>query len=89
MGFLGLVCDCFDGAIARKLKVATDYGSLLDWSVDMMLCAIAVSRVMPPKLAIFALVAALPAQVALRLTGTHFCGRALVFVAMIAWELLR
>lgn len=86
IGALGLVCDCLDGPIARKMDASTVYGSLLDWTVDMLLFAIAISRALPAEYAICVMLAALPVQVGLRSIGVHFCGRALAFGLLFARE---
>lgn len=86
IGALGLLCDCLDGPIARKLSVESEYGSLLDWTVDMMLYAGAISRALPSEYAIIVMLAALPVQVAIRIAGGKFCGRALAFGILLACE---
>jgi len=89
IGALGLLCDCLDGPIARKLDHTSDFGSLLDWTVDMVLFVAAISTALPSEYAIIMLLAALPVQVGLRLAGVHFCGRALVFGLLFGREVLR
>lgn len=88
IGVIGLLCDVLDGFVARKLQVSTDYGSLLDWSVDMMLFTIAISRALPVETAMLVLIGALPIQVGLRSMDLHFCGRALAFAVLFAREVL-
>ncbi len=89
IGALGLLCDALDGYVARKLDQSTDFGSQLDWQVDMLLYACAMLRAYPPAEAVIAILALLPFQVGLRLAGVHFCGRALAFAALIGAELFR
>lgn len=86
IGVIGLLFDVADGFVARKLQVSTDYGSLLDWSVDMLLFAVAISRALPPETAMVVLIGALPIQVGLRAMDLHFCGRALAFAVLFARE---
>lgn len=34
---VGILCDVLDGWLARRLKVESDVGARLDWSLDVML----------------------------------------------------
>lgn len=88
IGAFGLACDVLDGFIARHLRVETEFGSLLDWSVDMMLFAVAVTRTFSPEIAMPIICGALPLQIGLRVTDVHFCGRAIAFAVLFGRELL-
>lgn len=85
-GVLGLLLDCVDGAVARRLRVESNYGSLLDWTVDIVLFAGAIAHVLPPEYAMIALCAAIPMQVWLRVGEVRFCGRALLFLYLLGRE---
>lgn len=83
VGLLGLILDAIDGAVARRLKATTEYGSLYDWTVDVTCAAVIASRLdIVPLLAII-----VPAQAWLRLKGKHTSGRAalVVIAIVVAW----
>ncbi|TXH58025.1 MAG: CDP-alcohol phosphatidyltransferase family protein [Desulfurellales bacterium] len=86
IGAFGLACDVLDGFIARRLQVETEFGSLLDWSVDMTLFALAITRSFSPEIAITIICGALPLQIGLRVMNVHFCGRAIAFAVLFGRE---
>ncbi len=88
IGAIGLVCDVLDGFVARKLHVETEFGSLFDWSVDMTLFALAITRSFSPETAITIICGALPLQIGLRVMDVHFCGRAIAFAVLFGRELI-
>ncbi len=72
VGVIGLLCDDLDGYAARKLGVASVFGSQYDWTVDVTLAAVVLDRLGLLPLAVLAV----PLQVRARLAGRKVCGRA-------------
>lgn len=82
VGALGLLCDVLDGSIARKVGGESKFGSLLDWTVDVVVLAVLCGRLglWPAALVL------VPAQVALRHREVRFSGRAAVTLVVIALQ---
>ncbi len=80
LGALGLLCDAVDGWSSRRLQAVSDYGSLLDWSVDIIVSALILSRLHLVPL----LVLLIPVQVWLRLQNQHVSGRTMLTAAALA-----
>jgi phosphatidylglycerophosphate synthase len=78
IGAVGLACDAFDGLLARRLWVTSEYGALYDWTVDTTVCAVVLERlgVLPLLLAV------VPLQVELHRRGAHLSGRAAASIAL-------
>lgn len=78
-GLLGLLCDCADGFVARRLKAESEFGSLYDWTIDVTVLVLLLFRLHVPWLVILAV----PFAVYLRTLKVHASGRAaLTFVAL-------
>ena len=76
-----LVADEIDGEVARSTGQTSNYGSLLDWAVDLSLTALILVKLGAPWL----LLAITPAQVYLRERGwTPSCGSARAFLTVVA-----
>ena len=84
IGAVGLLCDAADGFSARRLRVASPYGALYDWTVDVTVCALVVQRLGALPL----LLVLLPLQVYAHLAGWHVSGRAFASIVLAVLTLL-
>lgn len=76
-----LVADEIDGEVARSTGQTSNFGSLLDWAVDLSLTALILVKLGAPWL----LLAITPVQVYLRERGwTPSCGSARAFLTVVA-----
>lgn len=79
-GLFGLLLDCADGFVARRLKATSEFGSLYDWAIDLSTMVLLLFRLHVPWLAIFAV----PAAVWLRTAKVHVSGRAALTLIALA-----
>lgn len=79
---VGLLCDVADGAVARHLRVESEGGARLDWSLDVMLMGAMVALLEPALLITGVGVVAMAI-----LGGWKFSGRALASAILIlSWH---
>jgi phosphatidylglycerophosphate synthase len=79
---VGLLCDVADGAIARQLRVESEAGARLDWSLDVMLMGAMVALLEPALLITGVGVISMAI-----LGGWKFSGRALASAVLIlSWH---
>lgn len=81
----GVLCDGLDGWLARRLGAESEYGSLLDWTVDVVVAALVLHRIGALPL----LLVALPLQVWLRRKTVRVSGRAALVALAVGWRYLR
>lgn len=83
LGIGGLVCDVLDGFLARRFDAKTDFGSLFDWTTDVVAASLVVQLHFPSSAPVL-LGLLLPVQALLRVHSVRFCGRALLFLVFLA-----
>lgn len=84
VGIVGLLCDTLDGRAARRLGVESEFGSLLDWTADVLVLAILLGRLGAwPFIALL-----LPLQVILRQRKIRFSGRAMATIVVMLWRVV-
>lgn len=81
----GVLCDGLDGWLARRLGAESEFGSLLDWTVDVVVAALVLHRLGALPL----LLVALPLQVWLRRKTVRVSGRAVLVALAVGWRCLR
>lgn len=84
IGAVGLLCDAADGVSARRLRVASAYGALYDWTVDVTVCALVMQRLGALPL----LLVLVPLQVYAHRAGRHVSGRAFASIVLAVLTLL-
>ena len=85
IGVIGLALDSCDGNLARRLRTTSEFGSLLDWTCDVVVSALVLVRLDLSWL----LIALVPIQVWARRRYVRVSGRAALTLIAIVVRWLR
>lgn len=85
---LSLIIDVIDGILARRLNASSNFGAILDWTVDTALSYMIAYRcagIGYPIVAVAACSVLMVIQTLAKYTNARFSGRSLVTIISIIW----